>query len=203
MKQEEWVGKVVELLEHASHYYPVATAGWRGIVKDTKVDDEGFAMVYIEWDRDHWLYSSGQADGWTYPAHFEVVGEFTVKDIVNEAMERRAQEDPAEDGEPPEVSEMDAVPEAEGTGSTDDSKREHLSAVFESAVAEARDSEGFVLIWVDEREIRPGLTIHVPSRVAIAASVESADLLEVQIMEMAQELFAKAMRQRMEDRDGR
>lgn len=66
-------GHRIELLPAMQHLYEDAIAGSRGWAKDVKVDDLGFPLVYIEWDRDHWKYQ-GQEDGWTFQSHFRIIG---------------------------------------------------------------------------------------------------------------------------------
>lgn len=63
------VGTQVELLPNCADVYKRAVAGSVGVVKDKKID-EGFEMVFIEWDKDHWRYQ-GEPDGWTFEVHFQ------------------------------------------------------------------------------------------------------------------------------------
>ncbi len=42
------------------------------IVKDRKVDRDGFPLVLIEWDKEFWNFT-GQSDGWAFENHFDIV----------------------------------------------------------------------------------------------------------------------------------
>ncbi len=63
------VGTRVQLLEHMAGVYKKAVPGAVGTIKAKKVD-EGFDMVFIVWDQNHWRYN-GEPDGWTFESHFE------------------------------------------------------------------------------------------------------------------------------------
>lgn len=65
------LGSVIELLPGKDGVYKNAVAGSRGTVRRIK-DDEGFQMVFIEWDQDDPLYN-GEPNGWTFASHFKVV----------------------------------------------------------------------------------------------------------------------------------
>src|SRR5574338_1211558 len=62
------VGTKVELRPEMAGVYAKATAGSVGTITGVK-EDEGFDMVYIEWDKTHWRYN-GEPDGWTFESHF-------------------------------------------------------------------------------------------------------------------------------------
>lgn len=63
------IGTRVELLSDRAGVYKRAVGGSIGVVRDKKID-EGFPMVYIEWDKEHWRYA-GEPDGWTFESHFQ------------------------------------------------------------------------------------------------------------------------------------
>src|SRR5881628_1363731 len=63
----------VALKDGADNVYIYALAGTEGWVRGFKTDAEGFELVKIEWDKEHWRYN-GQPDGWTFADHFYVVG---------------------------------------------------------------------------------------------------------------------------------
>lgn len=62
------IGQRVELIPGREGVYKSAVAGSQGVIKHRKVDDEGFPMVFVEWDKSHWRYA-GEDDGWTYESH--------------------------------------------------------------------------------------------------------------------------------------
>ena len=57
-------------------FYRGVSAGATGWVKETKIDEYGFPMLYIEWDqRNHnW---SGEPDKWTFESHFRPLNDGT------------------------------------------------------------------------------------------------------------------------------
>lgn len=57
-------------------FYRGVSAGATGWVKQTKMDEYGFPMLYIEWDqRNHnW---SGEPDKWTFESHFRTLNDGT------------------------------------------------------------------------------------------------------------------------------
>lgn len=79
------VGTRVELLADRAAVYKRAVAGSIGTVKAKKVD-EGFEMVYIEWDKDHWRYA-GEPDGWTFEAHFQPTEKTTIFHALDDPSE--------------------------------------------------------------------------------------------------------------------
>jgi hypothetical protein len=95
-------GTRVELLEDKADVYAHAVAGSQGIISDTQVD-EGFEMVFVEWDKTHPLFS-GEPDGWTFASHFIPVEEDDLEGIedpetfVEQVLARASQEpDPSAD----------------------------------------------------------------------------------------------------------
>lgn len=68
------LGERVSLKPEASEIYPMARGYMEGIIDRHELDDLGYPMVWIKWDRKHWAYN-GEADGWTMEAHFNPVKE--------------------------------------------------------------------------------------------------------------------------------
>ncbi|WP_028058363.1 hypothetical protein [Candidatus Solirubrobacter pratensis] len=192
------VGLTVEVTESGADFYVVATAGWRGTVVDAKVDEDGFEMIYVKWDRDHWLYRPGQEDGWTYPSHFHVVRAPSVKDFVEDAIEREAAEQVLDLDNP--IGANDVCPGC--GGNHEQENRDYLRALFEHAVEEARGSEGFVLMWITKEQVH-GVVDMYPNRISAAMDQNSVDLLEAEAMELGQEVLQKSIRERMRKRNGR
>jgi hypothetical protein len=67
--------KPIRLKPQYAGVYSLAPAGAQGYARRRK-DDEGFPLVFVEWDKDHWSYS-GEPDVWTFENHFEPVEETT------------------------------------------------------------------------------------------------------------------------------
>lgn len=76
-----FVGADVELCTGFDQVYSKAAAGARGIVRGIKTDEDGFQLVYVEWDTEHFLYA-GQSDGWTFASHFRL---FSESDLICDA----------------------------------------------------------------------------------------------------------------------
>jgi hypothetical protein len=54
--------------------YRNVSSGATGWVRDRKVDDYGFSMIFIEWDETNPKYA-GEMDKWVFENHFEILSE--------------------------------------------------------------------------------------------------------------------------------
>ena len=54
--------------------YRNVDAGATGWVRESKVDDDGFAMIFVEWDESNPKYA-GEMDKWAFESHFEMISE--------------------------------------------------------------------------------------------------------------------------------
>jgi len=68
------VGSYVKLKKgfDDTDFYRGVTAGATGWVIDSKVDDDGFPMIFIEWDEFN-IKWSGEVDKWAFESHFEIL----------------------------------------------------------------------------------------------------------------------------------
>lgn len=141
------IGAKVELLDGCDEVYSRAVAGSRGYVRRHKVDDYGFALVYVEWDREHWR-DNDEPDGWTFPGHFKILETpDLVSEIIAEANARRDAERCAHCGQ--EHEEVDE-------------SQQYLD-VLHAAVEDALESEAFFIITLKEdRDAIPGYLSVVP-----------------------------------------
>jgi hypothetical protein len=64
------IDSIVELKGDVADIYARAYPGSKAIVRKGRIDEDGFSLVYVEWDKDDWRYN-GQTDGWTYTNHFK------------------------------------------------------------------------------------------------------------------------------------
>src|ERR1700692_3942160 len=64
------IDSIVELKGDVADIYTRAYPGSKAIVRKGRIDEDGFSLVYVEWDKDDWRYN-GQFDGWTYTNHFK------------------------------------------------------------------------------------------------------------------------------------
>jgi hypothetical protein len=64
-------------------FYKGVTAGATGWVTDSKVDSDGFALIYVEWDElnNNW---AGERDKWVFESHFSVLQDHEMDLDVNE-----------------------------------------------------------------------------------------------------------------------
>jgi hypothetical protein len=143
--------------------YIYAMAGTEGWVRAHKLDDEGFDLVKIEWDKQHWRYN-GQPDGWTYADHFYIVGPPTPPKQEEEEGEVQLPEMPASE------SELD----------------EYVD-VLTQAMDAASESEGFIMLAVKRapNPEKPDEIMFIPQIYQHAVSKEAALLLDMQIAEVA------------------
>jgi len=54
--------------------YRNVESGATGWVRERKIDDDGFRMIFIEWDETNPKYA-GEIDKWVFENHFEVISE--------------------------------------------------------------------------------------------------------------------------------
>jgi hypothetical protein len=73
------IGDRVRVKDSVTHMYQYARVHNEGFVRGLEYDTLGYPLILIEWDRDHWAYS-GEDDGWTDEAHFELVEDQMEKD---------------------------------------------------------------------------------------------------------------------------
>lgn len=166
------VGTKVELRPEMAGVYKRASAGSVGIVADLKVD-EGFPMVYIEWDKSHWRYN-GEPDGWTFESHFKP---------TNQTNLLKALEDPKGFSE----RVIDRV------GQTFDATQEDYARVLDGYLEQLNEvvnllseSNGFIVL-ASRDEVHPEdpeKQIIVPYVYGGFLDQESMILLETQMMQM-------------------
>ena len=160
----------VALKPGADEVYALAVAGTEGWVREHKVDDAGFEMVKVEWDKDHWRYN-GQPDGWTFAEHFKIVG-------PPEVAEPKVDE--------PEAEEPQEELIAQHTNLSDEEIESYIDELGEAMDA-ASEGEAFMTITI--RKIpdpeNPGVTMYVPSIFQGSTSKEAAMLLDIQLAECA------------------
>lgn len=166
----------VELLPGRDEVYLFAQAGSRGTVRNTKVDEMGFPLVYIEWDRDHWKYN-GEPDGWTFESHFQILElpdqpKAWVDFLIKQAENRRDDERCSQCGQEHD----DEVRKA----------HEALEAL-EKATQAAANAEGWFMVTVAPGEDPqfPGMTVYHPKIFAGLLTENAADMIEAQIVHLA------------------
>lgn len=179
------LGALVELRPGLERFYNGAKHGWRGMVKDHKVDD-GFDLIYVEWDRSYWRFdpSSSQKDGWSYPAHFDVVGQksATPEQFAAEMVAEAANQ-PAED--------EDTCPTCGLPHTAEDRHATYLQVLSEAA-NEAAEGEGFALFFV-QRERDGDEVVIRPFMISACLTNEGQALVEAQIVQVADTYTRKFM----------
>src|SRR3954469_9770081 len=153
----------VALKDGADNVYLLALAGTEGWVRGHREDDDGFRMVAIEWDKEHWRYN-GQPDGWSFADHFKAIGP------------------PESPQEAPEMSE-DELPEPRPLDDDVDEYIEQISQAMEAA----SESDGFFMLAIRRmpNPSNPRETLFVPQVFTEALTQEAEVLLDVQLMECA------------------
>ena len=171
----------VELRPGMDLVYKQAGPASEGIVRDKKTDDDGFEMVKIEWDRNHWRYN-GEPDQWAYAAHFQPVEKTNLYE---------AQDNPREFAKK-------MVERAEEEGVPEEQIEKYIDQLNE-IVSLLSESEGFILLAAREEPspTQPDDTILVPYAFGSFLSPRAMVLLESQMMGMAasthQEMAQKMM----------
>lgn len=162
------IGAKVELLPGRDEVYRYAVSGSRGIVTKQKIDDYGFPMIYIEWDKDHWRFN-GEPDGWTFASHFQVIEDPEPEEEFDYEFEDLG--DLLEDITSAHGSKLgDVCPHCGGIHTEEQEK--YIDAMM-SAFDEAADSEGFILLTIKRSSGLPGTIMYVPE-VFQAAVTETA-----------------------------
>lgn len=156
----------VALVDGAESVYAFALAGTEGWVRDRKKDEDGFEMVKVEWDRDHWRYN-GQPDCWTFTDHFKVVG-------------------------PPEPFDEDGEGESkelEPPASAD--QLENYMDTLTQAMDAASEGEGFFVLTVRRvpNPESPGEILYVPQLFSHSTSEAASILLDIQLAECAAQTY--------------
>lgn len=155
------VGNRVRLKSGPDELYKHAVAGAQGLVTNIRTDEYGFQQVYIEWD-DRAGKAGEQADGWTFPDHFEEVGPAGLaNNLLEQCSNRRF--DPERD------------PEEE---------LEYFHTLLEGLEHLAECSEGFMLISISNDDVEDVGQVYVPHIWSIATSKMVNILLETTILNL-------------------
>ena len=167
--------------------YQFARVFNEGIVRARRHDDLGYPLIFIEWDKDHWAYS-GEEDGWTLEAHF---------DLVEEDMQDKNDNDKLNDllavlstlvkdfqvGEPSSDPSADDRDDDGDDGATFDE-------VLNAAIDDARDSEAFIII-VAHPEDWDGTQIVVPRTYVHSKRADAAMMLDAAMADQAAQAHAR------------
>lgn len=189
MEQPIEVGTEVELLADRAGVYKHATGGSLGVVK-AKRDDEGFPMVYIEWDKAHWRYA-GEPDCWTYEEHFQPSTKTTIFNALDN---------------PQSFTEMvkENIERVHDPETQDDVIDEYLDRLNE-VVNVLAESDGFIVIAA-RQEAHPNdeeTTVLVPYAFGGFLNEAVMVLLEAQMVQMGAQTqieMAQAILDRMRKR---
>jgi hypothetical protein len=196
-------GTRIELRLGCEDLYVKAEAGWRAYVRDRKLDEHGFEMIFIEWDRTYWRYQPGQSDGWAFPNHFNVVG-----------LNRKPE--PGEKVEDPQIdlqqmaddltSLIDPEPDpdvCEGCGEvhTDEDRREAYVDILADAATLAAEGEGFALVLVANSEDEDGNPRMQPQFFSLALSDKARVMIESQLVDVAQGIIQDMNIDRLRDHE--
>jgi len=150
--------------------YLHACAGSVGRIKAHKRDKHGYAMVFVEWDKDHWTFN-GEPDGWTFEDHFESMEDAmpdndSLEDEVKAFLKwRQEREEKAED-----ITEPD----------TDSLYREELDQAYETA----KSANAFMLVSISNIPESPGVSFD-PRIFHFYKDQSSGLILETQISSIA------------------
>lgn len=188
------IGSRVALRNGVDDVYLYALVGSEGWVREAKVDDDGFELVYVQWDEDHWRFNN-QPNGWTFASHFDI------KELPKEEIP----EEPKEVIEPVSVNEMEvdlpaflAQLTAPKDGEEDpmDEYMEELTDAMDAASA----SEGFLMLTIKRipNPENPNEVMFVPSVFSHTLSEEAHVLLDIQLAECASISYQEMMQNLMQ-----
>lgn len=208
--------------EGQDQLYTNACAGSEGWVRNTDFDTQGYPMIYIEWDKDHWAYN-GESDRWAFEAHYDIIEDNRMADtdkpdknsdddfmaFMHKAFEdykgQSASADP-EIPEPPHNTEVTILDGEHGDGAP---SPEQFESEVDRASALLRQADSFIVIAAIRKDVS-GIDVPVMAPVIANSyqSVEGGLLAELQLSRMAtyshEELIVQAIRDTVaEDESGR
>jgi len=181
--------------EGQDNLYAWAFPGSEGWVRDAQLDDMGYPMIYVEWDKNHWTYN-GEANRWTFESHFELVEENMEEkkpeefdDLLKQFQEFLIAKKKADEPEP-EPARGDSLSEY----------KERLGRAIE--VAKAADSFLIITVTREYPDGPEGIPLLVPDVVNSYQSPEAGYLLESRLSALAamshQDMALDAIRKELE-----
>lgn len=176
----------VQLKNGTDSVYVYAVTGAEGWVRDHKKDEDGFDLVMVEWDKDHWRYN-GQSDGWTFAEHFKVIGDPEPPAPAPEDIEKQKSKDEEV------VSELlaELVEKAEEMANEDKSPADLFMEELAEAMDAAAEAEGFIMITVRRQDNpeNPKETLFAPQINSFSLNEEVRLMLDMQLTECASEAY--------------
>lgn len=185
----------VKLKSEYANVYSLAAPGAVGFARRRK-EEEGFPMVFIEWDQQHWSYS-GEQDKWTFENHFEPLDGDLEEDSTVSADEEGKLPPELQKGieelfagyladNQPEQTQVQAAPDSE---LFELETPEEYQQTIEIALKAAADGIAFLMIGVAEREIDDGGKALVPYVVSSYTNETAGLFLETQVADFAASAF--------------
>lgn len=171
------VGAKVALREEVAGLYSFASGGSEGVIRSRKLDDDGFPLVYIEWDDAHWRFK-GQKNGWTFEQHFKIV------EPPNDAVDKL---DKVEDEYTETDFEFESVDRRGGLASGPDERMEEYIEALASAVDAASEAQAFMTVVIKSvpDPDNPGYNMLIPEIHGQAMSERASLLLDAQVNQVA------------------
>lgn len=166
------LGSRVALKDGMDSVYLFALPQAEGWVRDRKTDGDGFDLVFVEWDKDHWRYN-GQKDGWTFQEHFD----------VKERAEEKAEQ--------PDLEELLAQIQAVPRDPSDDEAEEFFDELSE-AFDHAAEGEGYFIIVIRRKQTDEGEVLY-PEIFAGTLSDEAGLLMDAQVAQIASASYQEMM----------
>jgi hypothetical protein len=182
-------GSKVALLPGCEEVYKKASPGAQATITDTRIDEDGFNMVFVEWDKTHWRYS-GQDDQWTYAEHFTAIDEHGIFAAL----------------EDPEAFANQIMERAKERGKDDEMIEEFIDRLDE-VVNVLSESEGFIVITArrEPHPLKPDKSFVAPYIFGAFMNEGILALLESQIAQLSaasnQEMAIKLLKQYQESED--
>jgi hypothetical protein len=168
----------VRIKGDVTHMYPAARAYGEARVKGKRHDDLGYPLIFVEWDKDHWAYS-GEEDGWTLEAHFDLVeDQMEEKDLVKALSDLVKKFERKEEPEEVNVENID-----------DPDDEPSYDEMLEAALEDARDGEGFV-VFVARKEAVGDTELVVPHIYRHSRRDDAALMLDAVMADTAAQTYA-------------
>jgi hypothetical protein len=176
------IGQKVELKPGMDGVYQKAGPASQALVLDKKTDTDGFEMLKVQWDREHWRYN-GEPDQWTHESHFQV---------VNVTGLYEAQKNPRDFA-------AKMIDRAEEEGVPEEQIEKYIDQLNE-IVNLLAESEGFIIMTARQEPspTQPDDDVLIPYAYGSFLSPQAMVLLEAQMMQMAAQAHQEMAERMME-----
>lgn len=179
----------IRLKPEFASVYSLAPAGALAYARRRKID-EGFPMIFVEWDKSHWSYS-GENDKWTFEGHFEPIDKEKSNVGLPPELQQGIEELFAQYAKSQENVEGGSQAKAPESALFDLDTPEEYKELAARASEAAAQGAAFVLFGVQATE-HEGERVYVPYVVQSYSDEVAGLFLETQLDEFTSSAFRNA-----------